>query len=413
MKAKCFIIVFLLSFYNQTGFSQDWVVFNTSNSGLPNNVITAVTIDSNGVKWIATNNGIAKFDDFIWTTYNTSNSPIPNNVCYSILADIDTVWIGSVLGLVKFNGTLWTNYPYGYAISMGFESNGNKWFGLYNAWLENFNGTSWTQYNSSNSLLTDYTSNVIAIDFDTTGNAWFATYSDGVLKYNGSTWSSYNMGNSGIPGYQISDISIDAAQNKWVSTSNGIEKFDNTAWTLFNTSNSNLPSNVVTTIAFDANNHKWVGTSGAGIADFDDATWITYNTSNSMLPTNFINNITIDKYGNKWIGTAVGLVVFRQGGIILSSSSTNASKNICLLNDNYPNPYSSQTVFSYTLNEQSNVTLNIYDLYGKKIDELINEKQVTGYHCIKFDRSKLAAGIYFYELCTEHFRQTKKMILTN
>ena len=40
--------------------------FDSSNSGLPNNRITTLKIDKNGIKWIGTYNGLAKFDDINW-----------------------------------------------------------------------------------------------------------------------------------------------------------------------------------------------------------------------------------------------------------------------------------------------------------------------------------------------------------
>jgi ligand-binding sensor domain-containing protein len=58
----------------------NWTVYNTSNSGLPDNYVRAIAIDGQGNKWIGTlGEGLAKFDDVNWTVYNTSNSGLPDN----------------------------------------------------------------------------------------------------------------------------------------------------------------------------------------------------------------------------------------------------------------------------------------------------------------------------------------------
>ncbi len=58
----------------------NWTVYNTSNSGLPDNYVSSIAIDGSGNKWIGTwHGGLAKFDGTNWTVYNTSNSGLPDN----------------------------------------------------------------------------------------------------------------------------------------------------------------------------------------------------------------------------------------------------------------------------------------------------------------------------------------------
>jgi ligand-binding sensor domain-containing protein len=65
--------------------TQEWVVYNTSNSGLPNDYVLAIAIDGQGNRWIGTaGGGLAKFDGVNWTVYNTSNSGLPANTVYVI-----------------------------------------------------------------------------------------------------------------------------------------------------------------------------------------------------------------------------------------------------------------------------------------------------------------------------------------
>jgi ligand-binding sensor domain-containing protein len=93
------IIILILLFITQLNcFSQQWKNWNTANSSIPTNYSNAMAIDANNNVWLATYQGVIKFDTHNWTTYNTSNSPLPSNVCNSIATDGDTVWIGTVFG---------------------------------------------------------------------------------------------------------------------------------------------------------------------------------------------------------------------------------------------------------------------------------------------------------------------------
>ncbi|RPI13088.1 MAG: hypothetical protein EHM58_19165 [Ignavibacteriae bacterium] len=54
-----------------------WIVYTTTNSGLPSNNIFPIAIDTNNIKWIGTSQGLAKFDGANWIVFDTSNSPLP------------------------------------------------------------------------------------------------------------------------------------------------------------------------------------------------------------------------------------------------------------------------------------------------------------------------------------------------
>ena len=78
---------------------------------------------------------------------------------------------------------------------------------------------------------------------------------------------------------------------------------------------------------------------------------------------------------------------------------------------NYPNPLNPNTTIKYEIPGLSFVTLKIYDVLGSEITTLVNEEKSIGTHTIEFDASNLPSGIYFYQLQTPNFTQTKKMIL--
>ena len=58
-----------------------------------------------------------------------------------------------------------------------------------------------------------------------------------------------------------------------------------------------------------------------------------------------------------------------------------------------------------------NVTLKVYDVLGKKVSTLVDQKQRSGNYEVKFDASQLTSGIYYYRITAGKFISTKKMIL--
>ena len=81
------------------------------------------------------------------------------------------------------------------------------------------------------------------------------------------------------------------------------------------------------------------------------------------------------------------------------------------LYQNYPNPFNPVTTIKYDLPNASEVSLIIYDILGRRVKQLVNDKQQPGRYEIKFDASNLASGVYIYQLITDKYINAKKMIL--
>ena len=87
------------------------------------------------------------------------------------------------------------------------------------------------------------------------------------------------------------------------------------------------------------------------------------------------------------------------------------------LSDNYPNPFNPTTSFSFTLPQGADVSINIYNLLGKKVASVYNDYAKPGTYTATWDGkdingSSLPSGLYIYELdAGVYFKQTKKMTL--
>jgi len=82
-----------------------------------------------------------------------------------------------------------------------------------------------------------------------------------------------------------------------------------------------------------------------------------------------------------------------------------------MLNQNYPNPFNPGTKISFTIPEKSFITLKIYDVLGKVVATLLAEERSAGSYEEYFNANNLSSGLYFYELKSDKFTQTKKMLL--
>jgi Secretion system C-terminal sorting domain len=67
-----------------------------------------------------------------------------------------------------------------------------------------------------------------------------------------------------------------------------------------------------------------------------------------------------------------------------------------LLSQNFPNPFNPSTTIKYELPKSSEVTLSVYDMLGRQVSMLVNDRRSAGVHEVKFDGSNLASGVYFY-----------------
>ncbi len=81
------------------------------------------------------------------------------------------------------------------------------------------------------------------------------------------------------------------------------------------------------------------------------------------------------------------------------------------LYQNYPNPFNPITRINYQLPANISITLKVYDVMGREIETLVNERQNAGNHSVQFNASKLSSGVYFYKLQAENYCALKKLLL--
>ncbi len=289
----------------------------------------------------------------------------------------------------------------------------------------------------------------------------------------GQTWTRTNTGfpnaftvkDFAVSGSRLfAAVSISTGENRdrsvWTSTDNG----QTWAPTTFNQTGFGAYA-----IAASGNT-VWVGGTGIPRGLFrstdNGTTWAPLNLSGSTdpIPTDNVNSLAVSgttllalggglptlfvstNAGNTWIRTMSGLPVsnastllgnagkvafmgssaylayyfddFNSGGVwrreaaqLSTPTHTNKQPTDFQLEQNYPNPFNPSTTITYQLPTTSNVSLKVFDMLGREVATLVNERQNAGQYQVRFDATRLASGMYFYRLQAGGYIETKKMML--
>lgn len=82
-----------------------------------------------------------------------------------------------------------------------------------------------------------------------------------------------------------------------------------------------------------------------------------------------------------------------------------------MLNQNYPNPFNPSTTINFGLPTEDRVRIDVYDLLGRRVHTITDQRYQAGYHQVEFDGRSLASGVYFYRLRTSAKVLDKRMTL--
>jgi len=108
----------------------------------------------------------------------------------------------------------------------------------------------------------------------------------------------------------------------------------------------------------------------------------------------------IGAYENLLSSPVVGV---RQGWLI-------APKEFALY-QNYPNPFNPSTTIKYELPKSSEVKLSVFDMLGREVSVLVNERREAGVHEVKFEGANYASGVYVYRLQAGELVQSRKLMI--
>ncbi len=347
---KKYKLLFILLVLQCAAFAQTYNFKNyTTEQGLAQSQVLAITQDSKGYMWFGTNGGgVSKFDGKQFVNY-TSNEGLIDNVVFSIVeSNNNQLLFGTSKGLSSFNGSKIKNYG---------EREGLKnplIYKLLNDKDKTWIGTQEGVYTFENEkiipFLLDSTfnqSSVYSIFIDKMHNVWFGTLQHGVIYYNVKNKQTKNFTTAnGLNGNLIFSISQNKMGDILIGTEYGLNKINssfqvskaneipgndnfsincllpngdnefyigthsegiknfnfslNKLISGFNKTNG-LTNNPIQSLFKDRDNNLWIGTNGAGVFKYFNDKIVSYSKLNG-LPENYINSVAVDSYNNIWVG---------------------------------------------------------------------------------------------------------------
>ena len=365
MRTKIFFtVIFIIlnsSFLIHNCFSQ-WVQMN----GIYGGSVYSVACNGNNIFAGTISNGVFHSTNFGITWLYTS---LNNKTILSLSVNGNIIFAGTwSSGVYRStdNGSNWIQTTLNnrnirsLAISGNYIFAGTDGFGIYRS---TDNGNTWnqTQLNTQNVLTLAINGNIIFAGTDSYGIYLSTDF--------GNNWVQTGLNNQTIISFLISENNIFAGtldSGVWLSTNNGV------SWIEKNQSFNPIPSVKALLIA---NDYIFAGTFGHSI-------W-----RRSLSEIIGIKNISTE---------------------IPSAFS---------LEQNYPNPFNQSTMFKFQCSKAGLVKISVYDITGKQVATLVNEKLNPGTYEVRFDvrhggsSTELPSGIYFYRMETEKFSDTKKLVL--
>ena len=183
---------------------------------------------------------------------------------------------------------------------------------------------------------------------------------------------------------------------------------DGTSWIQVNSGLTSL--NVKTIVG--RNSYLFAATVGGGVflSSNNGSSWIAINTG--LVSNNDIWDLALnDTYV---FAASLGEGVWRRPLSELATDLVNHHGDVLArywLGQNFPNPFNPSTMINYELPTNTWVSIRVFDMLGRAVKTLVNERQSAGNHSVAFNASKLPSGVYFYRLQAGTYHNNKKLLL--
>ena len=216
---------------------------------------------------------------------NTVTSTGPNHITRNIIQDIKgNIWIASWQGVFRYDGKSFTNITIKVSSARFFsvleDTKGNLWFGSIGSGVYYYDGRSFRNYTTKEGLAGN---GVTCIYEDKAGNIWFGT-EGGVSRYDGKSFRNYMM-NGGV-----NSIIEDKTGRFWFGTTGNTFVYDGKTFTIF--THDGKPFTNVRSIIKDKKGNIWLGGN--------DGLWRYNGSTFTNFTQNFVGYIYEDKKGNIW-----------------------------------------------------------------------------------------------------------------
>ena len=277
----------------------------TTEHGLPNNAIMDVAKSPDGFIWLATFNGLVRFDGLEFTVFDRNNTDAfkTNNLADLFIAADSSLWIGTNGGgLVKYHNNVFQHIDTDSLIgsntitSLSENRKGTLWFGTKNGL-----GKIEDQVISAvqNPLINH--ANIYTMYVDTEDLLWVGTTLEGLFRYDGQNMQRITT-EQGLNSNSIRSIFQDREGHLWIGMDQGVNKINLSGVKLEDSILQNVRG-FVNAILPDAAGDIWLGTS---LGLFKNGNTLEKITTKEGLSHNIIQSLMYDDEDNLWLGTYRG-----------------------------------------------------------------------------------------------------------
>ena len=387
------------SFTSTTNVTGDTNLFAGSNS------YGVFLSTDNGTSWTATSKGVS-FGSIRGLAAIDTN----------IFAAGYTVWVTNDNAKNWTQTTIGNNDPSAIAISDSGIFAGTYISGIFQS---SDTGKNWTEVNSG---LTDSALYITAL-FHSDTSLFAGTWGRGAFRStnNGASWTEVNNGIvNHVHSFAVSPNDVGGTnlfagtyfgEGVYLSTNNG------ESWTPVNTG---MTKKNVRSLAVSQN-----GTGGVKLFAGTDGGGVFLSTNNGALWTALNNGLTSPIVNALFISGSYLFAGTNQGvwrRLLSDTSNTSTTTSVEQINSdnlnggfgleqNYPNPFNISTKIRYQIPTAENVSLKVYDILGKEVSTLVNEKMPAGSNEVEFGAKDLPGGIYIYILQAGTYTEIKEMAL--
>jgi hypothetical protein len=354
------------------GTNYPYGVYRSTNNGL-NWTQTSLNNQSGNVLLINGNNIYAGTNQGVFNSTNSGQNwmqiGISNRSVWALTIHGNNIFAGTDFGHGVYrstnNGLNWTQTSLGDTnfISSLVMSGNNVFAGDYTSnsvFLSSDTGNTWTQISLGG------TPTEVVLCLAVKGNYMFAGVDNGGVfrsSNSGFNWTQTSLNNRGITSFTIKDNYIFAGDffygEVYLSSNNG------TSWYLKN----------------------------QGLGSQNEVHSLTTTSQYIFAGTNY----------NVWRRGFTEIIGIQKISELVPSSFS--------LSQNYPNPFNPATKIKMEIAKLCNVKLIVYDILGREVETLINEKLKPGTYEVTFNGSNYASGVYFYKLVANDYSETKKMLM--
>jgi ligand-binding sensor domain-containing protein/two-component sensor histidine kinase len=313
--------------------------------GLPSNTIRSILQTSDGYLWLATDEGLVRFDGIRFRTFDTRNTPElkSNEIQVLFEAKDQSLWIGTGAGAARVRDGRFVAFdsaafgspdgPSSDRVSSIVEDkDGQIWIATTSGLRTYVQGTAGIRayaegtirsYSTSDGLPSD---SINSIYEDRSGALWVSTAA-GLARFGGKDRIEQFTTANGLPHDNVKSVFEDRAGSLWVNTLGGLARLSNNKFEIYSAANG-LLSDRVWSIHEDRNGDLWFGTDG-GLNRYSNGALSSYTTTEG-LPDNTVWSVHEDRAGVLWMATPGGLARLSDGKIAPYTTRDGLSDDVIL-----------------------------------------------------------------------------------